>query len=62
MVRLELIPSEDTQSVGNGARDPIIEAQVPVQLFNEMGFREGETRVVKPRHACVFVEGAAQAQ
>jgi sulfate transport system ATP-binding protein len=62
IARLELIPSEDTQLAGNNARDPIIEAQIPAQLFNDMGLREGETLVVTPRRARVFVEGAGQAR
>ncbi|HSV47346.1 MAG TPA: TOBE-like domain-containing protein, partial [Ramlibacter sp.] len=62
IARLELIPCEDTQALGSDVKDPIIEAQIPAQQFKEMGFREGETLVVTPRRARVFVEGAAQAQ
>ncbi len=53
IARLELSP------VGEGAvqdgNDPIIEAQIPAQQFREWGFAEGETLVVTPRRAKVFV-------
>ena len=58
IARLELIPVEATQQPG---KDSIIEAQIPAQQFREMGLREGETLVVTPRRARVFVEGAAWA-
>ena len=58
IARLELIPVEATQQPG---KDSIIEAQIPAQQFKEMGLREGETLVVTPRRARVFVEGAAWA-
>ncbi len=58
IARLELIPAEDTQHPG---KDSIIEAQIPAQQYREMGLREGETLVVTPRRARVFVEGAAWA-
>ena len=53
IARLELIPADDTQQSG----DTIIEAQIPAQQYKDMGFREGETLVVTPRRAKVFVEG-----
>ena len=56
VARLELIAVEDTQQPG---KDPIIEAQISAQQFREMGLTEGETLVVTPRRARVFVEGAA---
>jgi sulfate transport system ATP-binding protein len=56
IARLELVPVEATQPAG---KDSIIEAQIPAQQFAEMGFAEGETLVVTPRRARVFVEGAA---
>jgi sulfate transport system ATP-binding protein len=37
----------------------VIEAQIPAQQFNEMGLREGETLVVTPRRARVFVESGS---
>jgi hypothetical protein len=43
------------------AQDSIIEAQIPAQQYRDMGFREGETLVVTPRRARVFVEGAGAA-
>jgi sulfate transport system ATP-binding protein len=58
IARLELIPAEDTQHPG---KDSIIEAQIPAQQYREMGLRAGETLVVTPRRARVFVEGAAWA-
>jgi sulfate/thiosulfate transport system ATP-binding protein len=54
IARLELIPVGDTPTGG----DAIIEAQIPAQQFRDEGFREGETLVVTPRRARVFVEGA----
>ncbi|HZY18423.1 MAG TPA: sulfate ABC transporter ATP-binding protein [Ramlibacter sp.] len=59
IARLELLPAEDNQSVNPGSKDPVIEAQIPAQQFRDLGFREGETLVVTPRRARVFVEGAA---
>ncbi len=58
IARLELIPHGDHQGSGEN-RDSIIEAQIPAQQYKEMGFREGETLVVTPRRARVFVEAAA---
>jgi len=55
IARLELIPADDTQPQQPG-KDPIIEAQIPAQQFRDLGFREGETLVVTPRRARVFVE------
>jgi sulfate transport system ATP-binding protein len=55
--RLELIPSEDHKQGDNASAETLIEAQIPAQLFRERGFREGETLVVTPRRARVFVEG-----
>ena len=57
IARLELIPAEDTKTAENAGADSIIVAQIPAQQFKEMGFREGETLVVTPRRARVFVEG-----
>jgi sulfate transport system ATP-binding protein len=53
IARMELVPADDTQP----GSDNIIEAQIPAQQFRDMGFREGETLVVTPRRARVFVEG-----
>jgi sulfate transport system ATP-binding protein len=59
IARLELLPADETQPSNPSSADPIIEAQIPAQQFRDLGFREGETLVVKPRRARVFVEGAA---
>ena len=59
IARLELIPLEDNQPLDNANKDSIIEAQIPAQQFRDLGFKEGETLVVTPRRARVFVEGAA---
>jgi sulfate transport system ATP-binding protein len=58
VARLELLPADGNKAVDNGTADAIIEAQIPASQFNEMGFREGETLVVTPRRARVFVESA----
>jgi sulfate transport system ATP-binding protein len=60
IARLELIPADDTKPAGDN-QDSIIEAQIPAQQYRDMGFREGETLVVTPRRARVFLEGAASA-
>jgi len=59
IARLELIPADDTKPSGDNGQESIIEAQIPAQQYKEMGFREGETLVVTPRRARVFVEGEA---
>jgi ABC-type molybdate transport system ATPase subunit len=38
---------------------PLIEAQIPAQQFRELGFEEGETLVVLPRKARVFLRPEA---
>jgi sulfate/thiosulfate transport system ATP-binding protein len=58
VARLELIPMEDNKPSDNASPEALIEAQIPAQQFKEMGFREGETLVVTPRRARVFVENA----
>jgi sulfate transport system ATP-binding protein len=52
IARLELQPVENNQPAGH---DPLIEAQIPAQQFRELGFKEGETLVVSPRKARVFL-------
>ena len=59
IARLELIPSEITPSAGEAGDEGLIEAQIPAQQFKEMGLREGETLVVTPRRAKVFLDEAA---
>jgi len=51
IARLELVATE-----GDGPSDQqIIEAQIPASQFYEQGFVEGETLVLTPRKARVFV-------
>jgi len=57
IARLELIPCADNQPADNAVNDTVIEEQIPAQQFRDLGFREGETLVVTPRRARVFVEG-----
>ena len=59
IARLELIPESDNQSADNTDSESLIEAQIPAQQYREMGLREGETLVVTPRHAKVFLDQAA---
>ena len=54
IARLELLPL-DASAAGSG---DIIEAQIPAQQFTEMGFKDGETLVLTPRKARVFVAPA----
>ncbi|HQQ70463.1 MAG TPA: sulfate ABC transporter ATP-binding protein [Alicycliphilus sp.] len=59
IARLELLPESDTESAHNVTPDALIEAHIPAQQFREMGLREGETLVVTPRRAKVFLDEAA---
>ena len=52
IARLELMPVDGTVHEGN---DPLIEAQIPAQQYREMAFAEGDTLVVSPRKARVFL-------
>ncbi len=58
IARLELLPVEESTAGAAGAAgaDPLVEAQIPAQQFKDMGLAEGDTLVVTPRHARVFVE------
>ena len=56
IARLELIPVEDPKQPGNPPADALIEAQIPAQQFRDMGIKEGETLVLTPRKARVFVD------
>jgi sulfate transport system ATP-binding protein len=58
VARLELVPADGHKPAQNATADGLIEAQIPAQQFQEMGFREGEVLVVTPRRARVFVESA----
>ncbi|WP_287953541.1 sulfate ABC transporter ATP-binding protein [Diaphorobacter sp.] len=59
IARLELIPEGNTQSADNADSAALIEAQIPAQQYHEMKLREGETLVVTPRRAKVFLDEAA---
>jgi len=59
IARLELIPDDDNHSTTQSGDVALIEAQIPAQQFKEMGLREGETLVVTPRRAKVFIDQAA---
>jgi sulfate transport system ATP-binding protein len=51
IARLELLPLDDTAT---GSSD-IIEAQIPAEHFATLGLKDGETVVLTPRKARVFV-------
>jgi len=51
IARLELLPL-DAAAAGSG---DIIEAQIPAQHYHELDFKEGDTLVLTPRRARVFV-------
>jgi sulfate transport system ATP-binding protein len=51
IARLELLPL-DASAAGSG---DIIEAQIGAQQFREMALKDGETLVLTPRKARVFV-------
>ena len=53
--RLELTRVEGAGDAHDGDND-IIEAHIPAQQFRELGLRDGETVVLTPRKARVFVE------
>ncbi|KAF1049887.1 sulfate/molybdate ABC transporter ATP-binding protein [Xylophilus sp.] len=57
VARLELISVNGDKPADNPAQEHLIEAQIPAQQFRELGLREGETVVLTPRRARVFVEG-----
>lgn len=59
IARLELIAAEDNQAGDNAESEHVIEAHIPATQFREMGLREGETLVVTPRRAKVFLDEAA---
>ncbi|MEO5795533.1 MAG: TOBE-like domain-containing protein, partial [Rhodoferax sp.] len=58
IARLELTPLETNQAVDN-TQDNLVEAQLPAQEFRDLGVQEGDTLVVTPRRAKVFIEEAA---
>ncbi len=54
LARLDLVPL-DASDAGS---DDIIEAQISAQQYHDMDIKEGETLVLTPRKARVFVESA----
>ena len=59
IARLELVLAEETLASHDAEAEQVIEAQIPAQQFHAMGLREGETLVVTPRRAKVFLDEAA---
>jgi len=59
IARLELIAEPGDKPADNAAPEAVIEAQIPATEYREMGFKEGETLVVTPRRARVFLDQAA---
>jgi sulfate transport system ATP-binding protein len=55
IARLELLPVD---AAAPGGHDPLIEAQIGAEQFNALGLKEGETVIVSPRKARVFLEHA----
>jgi sulfate transport system ATP-binding protein len=53
IARLELLPV-DAQAPGG--HDPLIEARMSSEQFKELGFKEGDTLVVSPKKARVFLQ------
>ena len=56
IARLELVPVHEPGPANNPLADNLIEAQMPAQQFRDMGLKEGDTLVVTPRKARVFVQ------
>ena len=59
IARLELIPVDTTKAADNASPESLIEAQIPAQQYQEMGFSEGDELVVTPRRARVFLDQAS---
>ena len=59
VARLELLPVDGDKPPHNAAPDTLIEAQIAAQQFKDLGLREGDTVVVTPRRARVFLDPAA---
>ena len=59
IARLELIPVDDHKPADNANPEALIEAQIPALQYREMGFTEGDTLVVTPRRARVFLDHAS---
>ena len=58
IARLELTPV-DAHQAGDNSQDKLVEAQLTAQEFRDLGVQEGDTLVVTPRRAKVFIEEAA---
>jgi sulfate/thiosulfate transport system ATP-binding protein len=58
IARLELVPADER----DGTSDNIIEAQIPSEQYRDMGLKEGDTLVVTPKRARVFVESSVEGQ
>ncbi|HRK37805.1 MAG TPA: sulfate ABC transporter ATP-binding protein [Burkholderiaceae bacterium] len=56
IARLELLPVEGTPARGH---DPLIEAQIASERFVSLGLKEGDTLVVSPKKARVFLTPAS---
>jgi sulfate transport system ATP-binding protein len=56
VARLELLPVDPLHP---GGADPLIEAQIPVDRYRDLGFKEGDVLVLSPRKARVFLQPQA---
>ena len=56
VARLELLPVDPLHPVGD---DPLLEAQISVDRFRDLGLRDGDVLVVSPRKARVFLQPQA---
>ncbi|THU05329.1 sulfate ABC transporter ATP-binding protein [Lampropedia puyangensis] len=58
IARLELLAENDSKQADNtSVANTLIEAQVAAERYAKLGLREGDTVLVTPRRARVFVEG-----
>ncbi len=58
IARLELIAVDDRQPGDPTRPESLIEAQIPARQYYDQGFKQGETLVLTPQRARVFVEAA----
>ena len=56
IARLEFMPNQGGKRLNGALFDTLIEAQMPVEQFKNLGLCEGDTVVLTPRNAKVFVE------
>jgi sulfate transport system ATP-binding protein len=47
---------DDSRLSDKAGADSVLEAQIPAQQYRDAGFQEGDTLLVTPRKARVFVE------